>query len=367
LTHYLDHNAGVPVEPRVLQCFLEVEERCPGNPGSLHGAGRESGATLEKARSAVAGALGVADREVFFVSGGTEANNLAVLGGGDPDKPVLLSEVEHPSVLQACEPRGRVLWQVDRQGRACIEEPPSPVGLLCLVHGQNEVGSLQPMGAAADLADSLGVPLHVDASQTLGRVSLSEVLDRAASVTLSVHKAGGLRGMGVLIVKGGSHALRPLMRGGAQEQGLRPGTPSPAMAAATALAIEIAVAEQPQRARAMQAARQTFEIALTGVEMQRLTPEHSLPNTLMLMFSGLDGRILLPALDMAGLQASQGSACSSGSPRPPIVLRAMGLSEEQARACVRFSFSHHDMAQSTESGMRVAEVLRNLQRHLREP
>ncbi len=117
----------------------------------------------------------------------------------------------------------------------------------------------------------------------------------------------------------------------------------------------------------MQDARQMFESSLTAVEMQRLTPEHSLPNTLMLMFSGVDGRILLPALDMAGLQASQGSACSSGSARPPIVLRAMGLSEEQAQACVRFSFSHHDLGGSADSGARVAAVLRNLQRHRRKP
>ena len=364
MTHYLDHNAGSPVEPRVLQRFLEVEQGCPGNPGSLHAAGRKSRAVLEEARSKVAEVFGVSDSNVYFVSGGTEANNLAVLGSGDPNNPVLLSEVEHPSTLDACEPRGRVLWQVDSFGRARIEDPGCPVGLLCLVHGQNEVGSLQPIEEAADLANKLSVPLHVDASQTLGRVSLGAVLQRAGTVALSAHKVGGLRGMGVLIAKGGGQ-LRPLMRGGGQESGLRPGTTSPALAAATALAVELAVLEQVGRARAMQEARQAFESGLSCVDVQRLTPEDSLPNTLMLMFPGVDGRNLLPALDLEGVEASQGSACSSGSPHPPVVLRAMGLGEEQARACVRFSFSHHDRPESTaRSGADVAKVVRRLQLRL---
>lgn len=366
MKHYLDHNAATPVDPRVLQRFVEIEQRCPGNPGSPHGSGRESRAVLEKARSRLAEVLGVADADVCFVSGGTEANNIAVTGSGDPEKSVLLSEVEHPSVLEACEARGRILWEVDPQGRARVVDPGCPVGLICLVHGQNEVGSLQPVTDAADLADALGVPLHVDASQTLGRVPLNDVLERADSVTLSAHKAGGLMGMGVLVVRGGAGGLRPLMKGGAQEHGLRPGTTSPALAAATALAVEFAVTEQAARARAMQVARQAFEVPLENAEAQRITPEQSLPNTVMLMFPGVDGRNLLPALDIQGLEASQGSACSAGSPRPPRVLRAMGLTEEQARACVRFSFCHRDLPENTaKSGAGVADIVCRLQRKVR--
>lgn len=171
--------------------------------------------------------------------------------------------------------------------------------------------------------------------------------------------------MGVLVARGGAGGLRPLMKGGAQEQGLRPGTTSPALAAATALAVELAITEQAQRARAMQAARQAFEGSLRNADVRRLTPDDSLPNTLMLMFPGIDGRNLLPALDMAGVEASQGSACSSGSPRPPRVLQAMGLTEDEASACVRFSFSHRDPPDSAaECGAVVLDVVRRLQRNV---
>jgi cysteine desulfurase len=159
-------------------------------------------------------------------------------------------------------------------------------------------------------------------------------------LTLSAHKVGGLRGGSVLIAKA-ANRLRPLIVGGEQELGLRPGTVSPALAASTALSVRLAVEEQPMRAAAMAAARHAFAACLDAETRSRcLTPEHALPNTAMYLFDGVDGRNLLPALDMAGIDASQGSACSSGSPAPPRVLSAMGFGADDARRCVRFSFSH---------------------------
>jgi cysteine desulfurase len=337
---HLDHNAGAAVDPRVLARFVEVESTVPGNPGSLHGRGRRASGVLEEARADLAAALEVSVDEVFFTSGGTEANNLAVLGAGDVTLPVLCSDAEHASVLEPAQQRGLVRLPVDAAGHAVLAPPAERVGLLCLVHAQNEVGTYQPIAAARALADALAVPLHVDAAQTLGRCSLSETLAAADSLTLSPHKAGGLKGTGVLVARTTRQPLpRPRAFGGGQERGLRPGTPSPALAAATALAVRLALAEWPARAAAMAAARDAFLAALgTDNGLTVISPPDALPNTVMLRFDRVrDGRLLLPALDVAGVEASQGSACSSGSPMPPRVLTAMGLTRAECLRCVRFS------------------------------
>lgn len=363
--HHLDHNATTPADPRVLECFVAVERECPANPGSLHAAGRKARAAVEDARARIATALGCAVDDVFFTSGGTESNNLAIRGLGDPALPVLCAELEHPSVLAPARHRGCRTWAVDPEGRVVVQRPDGPVGLLALVHGQNEVGTLQDVAAAAALAQELGVGLHVDAAQTLGRVALAPVVAAATTVSLSPHKCGGLRGIGVLLARGAGAGLRPLLLGGGQEHGLRPGTQGAALCQSAALCIELAVAEQLARAGAMAAARAAFIAALAeaGAAHRVLTPAASLPNTLMVHFPGVDGRALLPALDLAGVQASQGSACSSGSPTPPRVLTAMGLDAEIARACVRFSFSpRHEIVDAREAGTTTGRVVARLQR-----
>jgi cysteine desulfurase len=363
--HYLDHNATTPVDGRVLARFLAVEQQCPGNPGSLHAAGRKARAAVEAAREQIAASLSVSVDAVVFTASGTEANNLAVRGLGDAALPVLHAVVEHPSVSAPAAARGAVLWRVDGSGAAVVERPTTAVGLVCLVHGQNEVGTIQDVAAAAALAKQLGVQVHVDAAQSLGRVPLAEVVAVADSVSLSPHKCGGLRGAGVLLVRQ-PDALRPLLLGGGQERGRRPGTLSPALCAAAALAIELAVQEQPQRAAAMAAARDAFLAAVrdAAVEVAVLTPlSRSLRNTLLLAVPGVDGRNLLPALDLEGVEASQGAACSSGSPRPPAILAAMGLDELAARTCVRCSFGRdHAVGDAADAGRCFARVVARLQK-----
>ena len=361
---FLDHNAGGPVDPRVLARFLEVESRCPANPASVHGPGRRARAVLEEARAQIAAVFATPQDDVVFVSGGTEANNLAVRGLGDPALPALLAPIEHASVMAPAAARGQVAWQVDALGRAVVTLPEQPVGIVCLVHGQSEVGTLQPIEVAADLAAKMQVPLHVDAAQTLGRVDLTPVVQRAASVSLSPHKCGGMRGFGVLLAREASSRLRPLLHGGGQEGGLRSGTVSPALAAATALAIELAQREHESNAARMAACRNAVwrELAASALPCKLLTPtEGSLPNTAAVAFEGIDGRSLLPALDLAGIAASHGSACSSGSPLPPRVLLAMGLDEAAARAVVRFSFSRDDDERlGQDAAQRVAQAARPL-------
>lgn len=363
---HCDSNAGAVCLPDVLQEFVAVERRCPGNPASAHTEGRAARGVVEAARRRIATALGVETADVLFTSGGTEACNLAVLGLGDPTLPVLLAPVEHPCVFEPARLRGQRLWQVDAEGRALVAAPDGPVGLVCLVHGQSEVGTLQPVATAQPLADDLEVPLFVDAAQTLGRLPLDALLAAGAFVALSPHKAGGLRGHGVLLGHDLGVRLRPLLRGGGQELGLRPGTQSPALAAANAIAIERAAREQAERAARMAALRAAFlsGFASTQAQARVLTPlADSLPNTVMLCLEAVEGRNLLPAFDLAGVHASHGSACSSGAPTPPRVLLAMGIEGEEARRCVRFSFDWRDDVNACRlAGERVGEIARRLRK-----
>ncbi|MFN9705484.1 MAG: aminotransferase class V-fold PLP-dependent enzyme [Planctomycetota bacterium] len=362
---FCDANAGLPAAPDVLARFVEVEARCPGNPASAHAAGRRARAELDGARDRLAAALGVASADVIFTSGGTEAANLAVHGLGDLALPALLAPTEHAAVHEPAAVRGIEPWRVDGDGRALVVEPARPVGLVCLVHAQSELGTVQPVDAALALARQLGVPCFVDAAQSLGRLPRGELLAAGAIVALSPHKAGGLRGHGVLAGADLAARLQPLLRGGAQELGRRPGTHSPALAAANALAIEQAVAERSARAAAMAAGRSAFlaGLAASGATHRLVTPPDSLPNTALVHFPDVDGRNLVPALDLAGVQASHGAACSSGAPTPPRILTAIGLAEAEARACVRFSFGwREDLERLRRTGGRTGDVVRALQK-----
>ena len=361
-----DFNAGGSIDPRVLDRIVKVEREVPGNPGSLHASGRRARGVLEDARRQIAESLGVTPDEVIFTSGGTESDNLAVSGLGDRDLPVLCGSVEHPAVFEPAERRGRVDWPLEPgAGRVDPDfDPGVPVGLVALVHAQNETGWLQPIERAADIARSHRVPLHVDAAQTLGRASLEDVVAVADSIALSMHKAGGPKGCGVSIVRSGvQQSVRPIALGGGQESGLRPGTVAVSLAAAAACVVALAASEWRERAARMRAARDQF-VARVGPVGECLTPldERGLPNTAMFVFDSVrDGRLLLPALDVQGVHASQGSACSSGSPTPPRVLLAMGMSEARARKCVRFSFDTCvDEARATCAATRVVGVIRRL-------
>lgn len=338
---FCDFNSGAPVLPEVLAEFVDTEGRCPANPASSHGAGRRSRGVLERARERIANLFTLPPGDVVFTSGGTESANLAVRGLGDRKLPVLIADVEHPAMHESALQRGVHRWDIDATGAAIICSPTEPIGLVCLVHVQSEIGTIQDIPAALEVARNCNVPLVVDAAQSLGRISIDELVTDGAIVALSPHKAGGLRGHGVLLGHDLESKLQPLMVGGGQEFGLRPGTQSPSLAAANALAIELAITEQPQRAQRMRESRKAF---LAGLESRCcryrvLTPlANSAPNTIMLCFEGVEGRNLLPALDLAGVQASHGSACSSGSMTAPKILKAIDIDDARARACVRFSF-----------------------------
>lgn len=354
---YLDHNATTPLRPEVRAVWLEALGAATGNPSSVHRSGREARARLDEARERCAAALGVEEDEVLFTSGGTESNNLAlrgVLGSAGPGSGLVTSAIEHASVLgtaEALERAGHPVARVGVDAQGCIDadEVLAAAGpgtaLVSIQAANNEVGTLGPLEAiGAGLAERGAdrPALHTDAVQALGRIPLDLRAWGVDLASLSAHKLGGPVGVGLLVRRQGLR-LRPPMTGGEQELGLRPGTENVAAILAAVHAVELAVAEQVEYAGRLRELEAKLLAALTeavpGVRLlgPPLGDPRRLPGTLDVLLPGADGRVLVAALDLAGLEASAGSACASGSLEPSHVLSAMGLDDEAARAGLRLS------------------------------
>ena len=353
---HLDHNATTPLRPEARERLLEVYDALGGNPSSVHAAGRRARALLDDARERTAAALGVSEDEVVFTSGGTESDNLAVLGSvraSERGRGLLTSAIEHSAVLGAADAlaaEGRPVAKlgVDREGRIDLDElarraADPAVGLVSIHAANNEVGTVVPLEALASALAPLGRArprLHTDAVQALGRVPLA--LREVDLASFSAHKVGGPLGVGVLYRRRGV-PLAPLVHGGGQEGGLRPGTENVPGIAAAALAIELAVAEREDyRRRTLGLATELWSGLSSAIPTARLAgppldaPDR-LSNTLAVLLDGLDSRVLVARLDLEGLEASAGSACASGSIEPSHVLLAMGHPVERARGGLRLS------------------------------
>lgn len=354
---YVDHNATTGLRPQARQALLAALDALRGNPSSLHTAGRAARQMLDEARERTAAALGVHEDEIVFTSGGTESNNLALLGalGAMPRSSGLATTaIEHSSVLgpaRALEREGRPLWTVgvDREGRLDLaqlrraaREP--NCALVSVMAANNEIGVCPPLDEVAELLGSLDRRplLHVDAAQALGRVELRLRERRIDLASFSAHKVGGPVGVGVLFRRLGV-GLKPLMYGGEQEFGLRPGTENVAGVVATSVAIEHACAEREQfAARASKLARDLWgELGQQLIHLTTIGPPlddpSRLPGTLNVLARGVDGKVLVMRLDLEGIECSAGSACASGSIEPSHVLRALGLDDDDARAGLRIS------------------------------
>jgi cysteine desulfurase len=373
LTVYLDHNATTPLDRDVLEAMLPFLTEHYGNPSSAHALGREARVALEKAREAVAAALGGRSPEIVFTGSGSEANSLALLGSLPlhPEagrRRVLLSAVEHPSVLEAAgalEERGYAVERlaVDALGRVDLERALQRLGpdvaLLSVMLANNEVGTLQPVEALAARAREAGALVHTDAVQALGKRPL-RVRDLGVDLlSVSAHKLYGPKGVGALWVEE-SVRLRPLIRGGPQEDRRRAGTENLASAVGFARACErfagADVEAEEARVRSLRdelAAR--LRAAVPGARFHG-DREQGLANTLSLALPGLLGDELLILLDLQGICVSTGSACSSGSLRPSHVLLAMGLDEEEARRVVRLSLGRGTRPEHVE---RLVSVIRS--------
>lgn len=349
---YLDHAASTPLRREVRDAILPLMEERFGNPSSLHRWGRASRAALDEARARLAAVIGADAAEVVFTRGGTEADNLAVLGRARLARgaPVACAAVEHRAVLEAvaaAEAEGHPvrLLPVDRDGTVdlaalgeVLAERPAVVSVMW---ANNEVGVVQPVAEIAARCRGAGVVFHSDAVQALGKLPVRTDRVPVDLLAFSAHKLGGPRGVGALFVRRGTE-LAPLLHGGGQERGLRPGTEDVAGAMGLAVAAELAEREREAEAVRLSGLRDRLERTLrervSGLRVNAAGAER-LPNLLSVSVPGADGEMLLMALDLEGLAVSAGSACSSGALARSHVLTAMGLGEESGPA-VRFSLGH---------------------------
>lgn len=334
---YLDHAGGAPVLPEVRAALREVPE---ANPSSLHAEGRAARAALDSARDRAGAALGVAPASVVFCASGTEAVSLAVLGSGrrlPAGRRVVTWEAEHQSVLAAVrrlqlEGRPVSILHVDGGGHAVPDLPPD-TGLVSIGLANNEVGTLQPVDEVARQARELGALVHLDAGQ--GPAWVRPPVALADLVSFSGHKLGA--GRGGLLVASLEVPIDPLLFGGPQEWGRRAGRED--VAAATAIAVALEVCAHEGDAWSAKARPQAIRIrtALTGIGGRLTGTEPRLPNYATAAFSRIKGEDLLLSLDLAGVAASSGAACASGSLDPSHVLLAMGFSMSEAQGSLRLT------------------------------
>ena len=367
---YLDHAATTPLLDVARAAMLDALG-ATGNPSSLHAAGRAARRRAEESREAIAGALGVAPSEVLFTSGGTEADNLAVKGlwwartAADPGRRrVLASRVEHHAVLDPVHWLGthegaEVVWlDVDRLGRVdpdqlehALRRDPGGVALVTVMWANNEVGTVQPIGEIAELAQRYGVPLHVDAVQAVGSIPVNATIPD--SLAISAHKLGGPMGVGALVARRGLE-LVPLTHGGGQERQVRSGTVDVPAVAGFAAAVEHVLADLPQRAARLAGLRDRLVAGVRRVAAEAqlngaLGGDQRLPGNAHFSFPGCEGDALLMVLDAAGIEVSTGSACSAGVPEPSHVLLAMGLDPELARSSLRMTLGHTSTSRDVEA------------------
>lgn len=348
---YLDHNATTPLDPEVREAMLPWLENGFGNPSSVYGLGRRASEALKEARERVALLVGADSSEIIFNSCGTEATNTAILSALaiDPDRRhIITSAVEHSATIKLCEylaTRGyEITWlPVDKEGLldpARLEEAiTSETAVISLLWGNNETGVLFPIEKIAAIALEKKVPLHLDAVQAAGKVPIDLSNLNVQYVSLSAHKLYAPKGVGALYVNKRAR-YTPLLRG-SQEEGRRGGTQNVASIVAFGKAAELALNHLPSSPDRILALRDRFEnTLLSSIDGARRNGAASprLPNTSNLTFPGIEAETALLLFDKEGLCCSAGSACSSGSINPSHVLTAMGVSRDEARASLRFSF-----------------------------
>ena len=368
---YLDHNATTPIAPEVLHIVTSVLRDQVGNPSSVHSMGRSARVLLDEAREQVASLIGASPSEIVFTSGGTEANNLALLGValgiGKTGGHIVTSQVEHPSVLNPCrqlESMGFVVdrLRVDELGRIdlqslenCLTESTL---LISLQHANSETGVLQDIEKIGEIARKKGVLFHTDAVQSVGKIPLRVQDLPVDMLSISAHKLNGAKGVGALFLKKGSPDLFSPVCGGNQEKKRRGGTENVAGIAGFGKACELAQKrvdslEFLNLSSLREHFYQLVSTLISGVEIFGGL-ENRLPNTLNLGFEGVEGDTLLISLDMAGVAVSTGSACSSGSGLPSPVLIAMGIPFDKINSSIRFSFGWSNTTAEIE---KVAKIL----------
>ena len=384
---YLDHAASTTIRPVAVQAWTDAA-MLTGNPSSSHAAGRKGRRLVEDARESIAANLGVKPDTIFFTSGGTEADNAAVLGTvnarrrEDPRRDVVIvSPIEHKAVLEPIEglvASGMTIekLRVDRSGRVqvahlkeLLTQYRGRIALVAVMWANNEVGAVQPIEEIVSLCRPARVPVHSDAVQAVGSPGLSLALPNTAA--MSAHKLGGPKGVGILIHQN-RYPMDPFIRGGGQENGIRGGTLDVPCIVGMAAAIKEVFAE-PEATDAKY--RQLRNSLVAGVQdsvpdaVVNSDADSGLPGLAHISFPGCEGDALMLLLDSAGVEVSVGSACSSGATKTSHVLQAMGIDEEAAGGSLRFSVGWSNTQEDVDVLLRVLPeaVARARQAYVRTP
>jgi cysteine desulfurase len=383
---YLDHAATTPVDPRVVEAMLPYYTDRFGNPSSIYQLGQEGRAAIDRARASVARILGVGSGEIVFTSGATESDNLAVAGvawqsrlihpaGQWPH--IVTTATEHHAVLHAARWLEQLGFGVTYVG--CDQEgliDPAAVGaairpetcLVSVIYANNEVGAVQPVAAIGQLARERGIPFHVDGTQAPGLLPLHMGPLNIDLLSLSAHKFYGPKGVGLLAVRKGT-PIAYQQHGGGQEGGRRGGTENVAGIVGLAAALELAEAGRNAYVEHCRGLRDLLSAGLTGriTGVRRNGPANEpdrLPNNLNVSVEGVQGETMLLSLDMQGMAASAGSACTTGNSEPSHVLLAMGLTEADARSSLRFTVGRTNTAgqvdEAVELLVQTVERLRSM-------
>ncbi len=373
---YLDHNASTPVHPEVLQAMLPYFSESFGNPSSIHGFGRGAKEALEASRETIAHFLGVGPDEVIFTSGGTESDNLAILGVARArERPghIITTRIEHHAVLRTCEALEREGWAatylpVDEHGLADPDDVHRTIrpdtALISVMHANSEVGTIEPIEEIARVAQEAAIPLHVDGVQSFGKIPYQPREIGLSLLAFSSHKIYGPKGVGALWIRRGTRMVG-VQHGGDHERRRRAGTENVAGIVGFAKAVEIRQREMKDEAIRLRSLRdRLWEAIRERIEGVKLNghPTLRLPSTLNASFKGIESESLVLGLDLKGVGVSAGSACSSGNLEPSYVLTAMGVPADLGMAAARFSLGRGTTAD--EIGY-VIEVLPGVVERLR--
>jgi len=374
---YLDHAATTPTHPEVVKAMLPFFTDAFGNPSSIHSYGQEAKGAVEEARTKVAELIGARSEEIVFTSGGTEADNYALKGiayaNEHKGNHIITTSIEHHAVLEVCKFLGRrgfkvTYLPVDKYGLVDPQDVRKAITdktiLISVMHANNEVGTIEPVEEIGRIAKEAGVYFHSDAVQTVGHIPVNVAELKVDLLSISAHKLYGPKGMGALYVRKGTKSVS-LMHGGEQEKRRRAGTENVPAIVGLGKAVELAGQEIGKEAERLAYLRDKLIEGLgEKIDHIRLNghPRKRLPNNINLSVDFVEGESLLLNLDLEGICASTGSACSSASPEPSHVLLALGLPAEQTHGSLRFTLGRENTEADVE---RVLDVLPGIVARLR--
>ena len=378
---YLDHAATTPVSETVLNAMLPFLRENAGNASAIYGTGREARKAVEKARNQVADALGAKSGEIIFTGGGSESDNLALKGtafaNAQKGRHLITTAIEHPAVLNSCrwlEKHGFEVTYVMPDRKGCVDpeqirkEIRDDTILISVMAANNEIGTLEPVAEIGEIARGRGILFHIDAVQAVGAIPVDLNKWNADLLSLSAHKFRGPKGTGALYIRKGTR-IDPLISGGEQERGLRAGTENVPGIVGLGQAILEATEKLEQNAARTAGLRDRLAAGILSSVPEAFlngSKEERLPNNCSIRFGGIDGEALLLRLDLAGIAASAGSACTAGSQEISHVLKAIGLSDDEAKSSLRLTTGEENTEEEIDETVRtVKEIVEDLRRMFR--